>query len=150
MILKIKIIVRNSIDPKKFIGDFLKINLKSLLSLKVKKLTYRRRYKKQFTTLKSPHVHKDAQTSFELVSYCFTVKLKSSQISKFLCYYKKFLCKFVPNIKVKIAFKIPKYKPLSEKRVLVKYLKKIPTKNSLFLPTYLTELGFFGKISFSV
>ena len=138
------------VDIRSIDAEILKINLKSLLSLKVKKFTHRRRSKKQFTTLKSPHVHKDAQTSFELVSYCFTVKLESSQISKFLSFYKKFLCKLIPNIKVKIAFKIPKYKPLSEKRALVKYFKKISMKHSLFLPIYLTELGLFGKKSFPV
>jgi Ribosomal protein S10p/S20e len=148
MILQIKIISRDPVDPRKFIGDFLKINLKNFLNLKHKKMTHRGRTRKRFTTLKSPHVHKDAQTSFELVSYYYTLKIRSDQVSKFLSFYKKFLCQLTPDIKVRITLKVPKHKTLLEKKHLLRNIRSWTTKDSL--PNYLTQLGFLGKVSFSM
>ena len=143
MLLNIKIILRDPINSKKYIGDVLKINLKKLLKIKTKKITSRKKTRRKFTTLKSPHAHKDAQTSFELVSYNYILKLKSSQLSKFLSYYKKICCRLIPDAKIKMTFKIGTTKKIHEKRSIIKRFNYSTSKNSL--TDYLTELGFFGK-----
>ena len=78
MLLKIKVIIRDPSNSKKYIGEDLKINLKKLFKVKTKKKIARRKTRRKFTTLKSPHAHKDAQTSFELVSYNYIFKLKAN------------------------------------------------------------------------
>jgi ribosomal protein S10 len=143
MLLNIKIILRDPNNSKKYIGDVLKINLKKLLKFKTKKITSRKKTRRKFTTLKSPHVHKDAQTSFELVSYNYILKLKSSQLSKFLSYYKKICCRLIPDAKVKITFKINPTKKVYERKSIIRRFSNSTSKNSLI--DYLTELGFFGK-----
>lgn len=142
MIIKIKIITRDPFNSKKYIGDVLKVNLKKLLNIKSKKSTYQKRTRRKFTTLKSPHVHKDAQTSFELVSYSTTLKLKSYQVSRLLTYYKKICCKLIPDAKIKITLKVSNLNTFQEKRSFKH------TLNTKSLPDYLIKLGFFGKDNF--
>jgi ribosomal protein S10 len=142
MIIKIKVIIRDPFNSKKFIGDVLKVNLKKLLNIKSTKRTYLKRTRKKFTTLKSPHVHKDAQTSFELVSYNITLKLKSYQISRLLSYYKKICCNLIPDAKIKITLKVSNLNTSQEKKDFKQ------TLNTNSLPDYLTKLGFFGKDNF--
>ena len=146
MLLNIKIILRDPTNSKKYIGDVLKINLKKILKIKTKKITSRKKTRRKFTTLKSPHAHKDAQTSFELVSYNYILKLKSSQLSKFLSYYKKICCHLIPDAKIKITLKVFNTNSLQEKKGLFKSFKQTLNTNSL--PDYLTKLAFFGKDHF--
>lgn len=146
MLLNIKIIREDPTNSKKYVRDVLKINLKKLLKIKTKETTYQRKIRKKFTTLKSPHAHKDAQTSFELVSYDYTSKLKSNQLSKFLSYYKKIYCRLIPDTKVKMTFKVCTAKEICRKRNMFRHFKHSTNKKSL--TDYLTELGFFGKDSF--
>ena len=51
MIIKIKVIVRDPLNSKKFIGDVLKVNLKKLLKIKSRKTTYQKRTRRKFATL---------------------------------------------------------------------------------------------------
>ena len=143
MIIKIKVIVRDPLNSKKFIGDVLKVNLKKLLKIKSRKTTYQKRTRRKFATLKSPHAHKDAQTSFELISYNIRLKLKSYQISRLLSYYKKICCHLIPDAKIKITLKVFNTNSLQEKKGLFKSFKQTLNTNSL--PDYLTKLAFFGK-----
>lgn len=146
MLLKIKVILRDPSHSKKYIGEVLKINLKKLLKVKTKKKTARRKTRRKFTTLKSPHAHKDAQTSFEIVSYNYIFKLKSNQVSKLLSYYKKICCRLIPDAKIKMVFKINTFKHTQERRGIIKHFNHFTRKDSL--TDYLIELGFYGKDSF--
>ena len=105
-------------------------------------MTPQRRTRKKFTTLKSPHVHKDAQASFELLSYNFTLKLKSYQISRLLSYYKKICSNLIPDARIKISLKVSNVYLLREKKVFSTKLK------TNCLADYLTKLGFIGKDNF--
>ena len=146
MLLKFKVIIRDPINSKKYIGEVLKINLKKLFKVKTKKKIARRKTRRKFTTLKSPHAHKDAQTSFELVSYNYIFKLKANQVSKLLSYYKKICCRLIPDVKIKMILKINTFKDIQEKRGIIKHFNHFTCRNSL--TDYLIELGFYGKDSF--
>lgn len=146
MLLKIKVILRDPSNSKKYIGEVLKINLKKLFKVKTKKKIARRKTRRKFTTLKSPHAHKDAQTSFELVSYNYIFKLKANQVSKLLSYYKKICCRLIPDVKIKMILKINTFKDTQEKRGIIKHFNHFTCRNSL--TDYLIELGFYGKDSF--
>jgi ribosomal protein S10 len=146
MLLKIKVILRDPSNSKKYIGEVLKINLKKLFKVKTKKKIARRKTRRKFTTLKSPHAHKDAQTSFELVSYNYTFKLKANQVSKLLSYYKKICCRLIPDVKIKMILKINVSKDIQEKRGIIRHFNHFTCRNSLI--DYLIELGFYGKDSF--
>lgn len=122
------------------------LNVKKILKHLVKKIrnnkkrSYRQQRKKsqRFTTIKSPHAHKDAQTSFEHVLYKYHLKLESKQISKFLHYYKESCNSINLNLKSKIALKIKSSKKIHQKNLYF-------FKNKNFLQVYLVGLGFFGK-----
>lgn len=146
MLLNVKVIFRDPSNIKKYVGEVLPINLNKLLKLETRKKTPRKKTRRKFTTLKSPHVHKDAQTSFELVSYSYTFKLKSNQVSKLLSYYKKIRCRLIPDTTIKMVFIINTFKYLQERKGVVKRLKNFTRRN--FLPDYLTELECYGKDCF--
>jgi Ribosomal protein S10p/S20e len=148
MFLKIKVIVRDPFNSIRFKKDFLNLDLKKLLDIKIKKKTYKRRKKIKFTTLKSPHVHKDAQHTFELTSHFSNHTLKSNQISKILSYYKKLLCRLTPDAKLLIVFKTSKRNNFLEKKGL-SWHRNTFTKNSDLL-NCLVSLSFVGKNSFTL
>ena len=143
MILKIKVIVRDHFNVERF-----NIDLKKLLSIKVKKETFKYSTKIKFTTLKSPHVHKDAQQTFELRSNFINYTLSSNQVSRILSYYKKVLCRLVPDVKLEIVLKTVKRKPLLDKKVLYRY-SKLYSKDKNLLDN-LVYLSFIGKTRFCI
>lgn len=141
MVLKIKIIVRDHSFLERFNTD-----LKKLLNIKAKKEIYKSRNKIKFTILKSPHVHKDAQQTFGLISNSFNYELCSDQISKILSYYRKILCRLVPDVKLILVLKTLKRKPLLDRKVLSRYSKSfLSDKDPL---DCLISLSIIGKTLF--
>lgn len=143
MVLKIKVIVRDHSFLKRF-----NIDLKKLLNIKSKKETYKSRTKIKFTVLKSPHVHKDAQQTFELVSNFYSYSLSSNQISRILSYYKKILCRLVPDIKLILVLKTLKRKPSLDKKILSRYCKSLPNDKDPL--DGLISLSIIGNTFFSL
>lgn len=138
MILKIKVIVRDHFNLERF-----NIDLKKLLNLRAKKEIYKNRIKIKFTYLKSPHVHKDAQQSIELISNSFSYVLSSNQVSRVLSFYKKILCRLIPDVKLIIVLKTLKRKPFLDKKILSRYNKLSVNDDNLL--NNMTNLSFIGK-----
>jgi hypothetical protein len=141
MVLKIKVIVRNDFNIEKF-----NIDLKKLLNIKAKKEMYKNRTKINFTILKSPHVHKDAQHTFELTSNFFNYVLSSNQVSRILSYYKKLLCSLIPDVKLILVLKTLRRSFLLNNKVIFRYSKSSLSDND-FLDS-LAALSFIGKTRF--
>jgi len=141
MVLKIKVIVRDRFHLERF-----NIDLKKWLNIKAKKEMYKKCTKIKFTTLKSPHVHKDAQQTFELTSNFFSYTLSSNQVSRILSYYKKKLCILIPDVKLIFVLKTLKRKFLLDRKVLSRYSKSFLKDNNTV--ECVANLSFIGKTSF--
>lgn len=121
MYLNITISSKNNNSLKSFLkvfkilgqGDGLKLN-------KTLTVFQKKRFKKVFTILKSPHVYKTAQEQFESILFAKTLKVQSFQVLKILVILKKIQTISFADIKIKTKFSMA---PSSKKELFVNYLK---------------------------
>ena len=106
--------------------------------------------KKVFTLLKSPHVNKSAQDTYEFTTFSFKIKIYSFKIFKFLFVLKRMNLKLFPDVKTNIFFIFEK--PLVEDknfRVDNFKIKNLYTFNNKFkkskVKTYLKILDSYGE-----
>lgn len=121
MYLNITISSKNNNSLKSFLkvfktlgqGDGLKLN-------KTLTVFQKKRFKKVFTILKSPHIYKTAQEQFESILFAKTFKVHSFQVLKTLVLLKKIQIISFADIKIKIKFSIASS---SKKELFITYLK---------------------------
>merc|ERR1712084_118009 len=70
------------------------------------KLISKKKFKKRFTVLKSPHVNKNAQEQFEFNLFSIDIAISKFQLSKLLIILKKIKNNFCYDIHIKIEFLI--------------------------------------------
>jgi ribosomal protein S10 len=166
MYLNITIRSKNYNSLKSFLSVFKTLTKKKKLKLnKILKVFQKKRFKKVFTILRSPHVNKSAQEQFEYNLFAKHVNIKSSQILKILIILKKIQTISFSDIEVKIKFIInPKSKKdifiknfVSKKiRLVSKKEKTIKKKKKTFralgkfeqIKLYLLYMNLYGKSSF--
>ena len=105
MFIIVSIYSTNSNSLTNFLKFFYK--LKKNQVLKVKFYTTQSQRKKNFSffsTLQSPHINKKSQEQFEYHVYNKKLKIRVSQISKFLAIWKAVKTSRFPDIKVKTQF----------------------------------------------
>lgn len=95
---------------------------------------------RKITLLKSPHVHKNAQTSFESILYKKNFRIESYQFYKILNYYAILYSKNILDYRVFLKLRLN-----AEKLYIKSYMFKMGTQISL--PLYLSSLGIYGKKS---
>lgn len=122
MYLNIAIRSKNYNSLKAFLRIFKTLTKTKKLKLnKTFKVFQKKRFKKVFTILRSPHVNKSAQEQFEYNLFAKHVDIKSHQILKILIILKKIKTISFSDIEVKIKFII---NPKSKKAIFINYLKQ--------------------------
>lgn len=91
--------------------NFLKLfyKLEKNQTLKVKFLSIQSQRKKKFSffsTLQSPHVNKKSQEQFECYTHSKKLKIRVSQITKFLAVWKTVKTTLFPDIQIKSQFRL--------------------------------------------
>lgn len=147
MILKIKIITRDSLNLEKFKKEDFTIELQKLLNIKEKEKTYKKRTTRKITSLKSPNGHKDAQHTFELSSHTCNNYVRSNQISKLLYYYKQFFYKITPDAKIMLIIKTTEKQAHIAGKKFLKLYKNSISKDKDILKN-LKFLSYIGKSFF--
>lgn len=143
MIIKIKVIERDPKTKHSFSKKIIQRDLKEILQIKnIQKLPLKSS-RKRFTTLISPHAHKDAQTSFQTTHHKYLLKIKAYELFKVLTYLKKISYKIVPDIRIKITFKILTRPKISISKDTINRIQKINQRQPIL--QYIKELGFLGK-----
>ena len=161
MYLNIAIRSKNYNSLKSFLRVFKILTQNKELKLnKTLKVFQKKRFKKIFTILRSPHVNKSAQEQFEYNLFAKHVNIKSHQILKILIILKKIKTISFSDIEVKIKFIInPMYKKdifinnlKSNKIRIVSKKKKRNTFKAISrfeqIKLYLVCLNLYGKSSF--
>ena len=161
MYLNIAIRSKNYNSLKSFVRIFKILTQTEELKLnKILKVFQKKRFKKIFTILRSPHVNKSAQEQFEYNLFAKHVNIKSHQILKTLIILKKIKTISFSDIELKIKFII---NPKSKKDIFINNLKlkkiRIGSKKKnrkIFrdidkfeqIKLYLVCLNLYGKFSF--
>ena len=161
MDLNIAIRSKNYNSLKSFVRIFKTLTQIEELKLnKILKVFQKKRFKKIFTILRSPHVNKSAQEQFEYNLFAKHVNIKSHQILKTLIILKKIKTISFSDIELKIKFII---NPKSKKDIFINNLKlkkiRIGSKKKnrkIFrdidkfeqIKLYLVCLNLYGKFSF--
>ena len=161
MYLNIGIRSKNYNSLKSFVRIFKILTQTEELKLnKILKVFQKKRFKKIFTILRSPHVNKSAQEQFEYNLFAKHVNIKSHQILKTLIILKKIKTISFLDIELKIKFII---NPKSKKDIFINNLKlkkiRIGSKKKnrkIFrdidkfeqIKLYLVCLNLYGKFSF--
>ena len=161
MYLNIGIRSKNYNSLKSFVRIFKILTQTEELKLnKILKVFQKKRFKKIFTILRSPHVNKSAQEQFEYNLFAKHVNIKSHQILKTLIILKKIKTISFSDIELKIKFII---NPKSKKDIFINNLKlkkiRIGSKKKnrkIFrdidkfeqIKLYLVCLNLYGKSSF--
>jgi ribosomal protein S10 len=161
MYLNIGIRSKNYNSLKSFVRIFKILTQTEELKLnKILKVFQKKRFKKIFTILRSPHVNKSAQEQFEYNLFAKHVNIKSHQILKTLIILKKIKTISFSDIELKIKFII---NPKSKKDIFINNLKlkkiRIGSKKKnrkIFrdidkfeqIKLYLVCLNLYGKFSF--
>ena len=121
MYLNIGIRSKNYNSLKSFVRIFKILTQTEELKLnKILKVFQKKRFKKIFTILRSPHVNKSAQEQFEYNLFAKHVNIKSHQILKTLIILKKIKTISFSDIELKIKFII---NPKSKKDIFINNLK---------------------------
>ena len=161
MYLNIGIRSKNYNSLKSFVRIFKILTQTEELKLnKILKVFQKKRFKKIFTILRSPHVNKSAQEQFEYNLFAKHVNIKSHQILKTLIILKKIKTISFSDIELKIKFII---NTKSKKDIFINNLKlkkiRIGSKKKnrkIFrdidkfeqIKLYLVCLNLYGKFSF--
>ncbi len=170
MYLNIAIRSKNYNSLKSFVRIFKTLTQIEELKLnKILKIFQKKRFKKIFTILRSPHVNKSAQEQFEYNLFAKHVNIKSYQILKTLIILKKIKTISFSDIELKIKFII---NSKSKKNAFINNLKskkirivskknnsktfKIKKNRKIFrvidkfeqIKLYLVCLNLYGKSSF--
>lgn len=155
MYLNIIIKSKNNNSLKSFLILFKTLSQNKKLKLNnILTVFHKKRFKKVFTVLKSPHVNKTAQEQFEYILFTKSVKIKSSQILKTLIILKKIQAMSFADIHIKIKFRI---NSISQKDKFIHNLKlkkgRIISKHLFELnqiKTYLLFANLYGKSCFKI
>ena len=114
----------------------------------------KKKKRKKFTVLKSPHVNKTAREQFEIISYTKTIKIYCYQYVLLLFIIKQLKVNLVSEVKLKVNLdynsnKIKKYLKcnLNLNNVSLKLIKqKNLFNNSIITKNYLKFFDSFGEI----
>ena len=122
-ILNLFLKTKNKNSLKKFFFFFNKFTNKNFTL--VKKTFAKKKKKIVFTILKSPHVNKTAQEQFEIKFLAFQLTIITSQIFKFLIFFKKLKNSIFAdiNFKIKISSNLKKQNLLKKKLLNVDNFK---------------------------
>ena len=141
MNLDITISSKNNSSLKSFLDAFKTLSQFDPLRLnKTLTVFQKKRFKKVFTILKSPHVYKTAQEQFESSLFAKTLKIQTYQQLKMLVILKKMQTVSFADIQIKIKLKCKKKKH-------VNYLKqKIPRLTRRHVHYFKCDEGYEGGI----
>ena len=156
MYLNITISSKNNTSLKSFLKVFKTLGQSKALKLnKTLTVFQKKRFKKVFTILKSPHVYKTAQEQFESILFAKTFKAQTFQILKTLIILKKIQTRSFADTQIKITYII---NPNPKKEVFVNFLiqKKIriissvpALKKTKNIGLYLLIANLYGKCCFT-
>ena len=126
------------------LNEILVNKINSINNIKIlKKYIIKRKNKKKFTVLKSPHVNKDAREQFETLNYTRIIKLYSYQPILALYIIKSIKNKINSDVKLQIKFKY-------NTNEFYKHLKSNINLNNCFSENHLLNnlkyLDIFGEL----
>nr|QYC61850.1 ribosomal protein S10 [Actinocyclus sp. mgcode 4] len=151
--LSIKISSQNKKQLKKFLIVLKSFNRKSKINLKISSFSNILLKKKNFSVLKSPHVHKTAQEQFYLKSHIISLQflnlLQLEKLLLFLKFFNSIFFDFTLKLQVELFFKlflnfkkqllntfIPNNFLVTNYKSLVKFVELFNTLGELKLLTY--------------
>ena len=105
MFITVSIYSTNSNSLTNFLKFFYKFKKNQVLKVKFYSIqSQRKKNFSFFSTLQSPHINKKSQEQFEYEMHTKKLKIRVSQISKFLAIWKAVKTRLFPDIKVKTQF----------------------------------------------
>jgi ribosomal protein S10 len=157
MYLNITISSKNNNSLKSFLKVFKTLGQSNWLKLNKTLIVFqKKRLKKVFTILKSPHVYKTAQEQFESILFAKIVKVQTFQVLKTLIMLKKIQTISFADIQIKITCII---NTNSKKEIFVNYLIpkririvsiRVPARNVIkSTGLYLLITNLYGKCRFT-
>lgn len=120
MYIKINVKSKNNNSLKSFLKVFKVLAKNETLKLnKILTVFHKKKFKKVFTILKSPHVYKTAQEQFEYILFAKTFKVDTFQVLKTIIVLKKIQQRSFADTQIKITYSIT---PSSKKKIFFNYL----------------------------
>jgi len=151
MFINIYLYSKNYNSLKIFFSLFYKLCQNNMFQIKVISIQYqKKKRKKKFTILKSPHVNKIAQEHFEYCLYKKQISIYSSNIFKIFIILKKIQLKLFSDIKIKIKFLLINEKSKNNSNFSLHLNKKFFKLNldNYFKTCSLKFLDKYGEIVF--
>lgn len=157
MYIRINIKSKNNNSLKSFLKVFNVLAKNNKLKLnKILTVFHKKKFKKVFTILKSPHIYKTAQEQFEYILFAKTFKVDTYQVLKTLIVLKKIQQRSFADTQIKITYIII---PNTKKKIFLNYLIKkkirvihrhVPARKVIkSIGSYLSIANLYGRSSFS-